>query len=140
LGHEDWDFALSLAECGVRGQPAQGKTLLYRKQGFTRSDAVEYAKRPFRTRAEERHPGLYGGGEAVGRFWRWFGRPAQIKAREAPSVSLVMTTHVDFSSEEGQRLLRRVAGQSCRDLELIIECPAPPDDCHIRRIPPGLCR
>lgn len=38
LGHEDWDFVLTLAEHGIIGEPAQHPTLLYRKHGFTRSD------------------------------------------------------------------------------------------------------
>ena len=36
-----------LADRGVRGEPAHGKTLLYRKHGFTRSDSVEYAAECF---------------------------------------------------------------------------------------------
>ena len=55
LGHEDWDFVLSLAEQGIRGEPARTKTLLHRKRGFSRSDLVE-ATVPFGEVLAARHP------------------------------------------------------------------------------------
>ena len=51
LGHEDWDLMLQLAGRGVRGEPARGKTQLYRKHGFTRSYSVEYAQVAFARRS-----------------------------------------------------------------------------------------
>ncbi len=142
LGHEDWDFALTLATHGVRGEPANSKTLLFRKHGFTRSDTVEYAGSSFHEEILDRHPELYGGSTSLGRFGRWHGPAAEIKAQHAPGLSIIMTTAVNFSTEAGEHLLRRLAAQSCHDAELIVECPASPDPpCStlIRRIPPGLC-
>jgi glycosyltransferase involved in cell wall biosynthesis len=140
LGHEDWDFALTLAEHDVIGEPAHGPTLLYRKHGFTRSDAVEHAKESFRARMAGEHPRLYGDAESLGRFWRWRGPAAETKGREAPGLSCVVTSPIELDGEEGRRLLERLGAQSCRDLELILECAgAPAAGKRIRRIPPGLC-
>jgi glycosyltransferase involved in cell wall biosynthesis len=142
LGHEDWDFVLTLAANGIYGEPARSKTLLYRKHGFTRSDAVEYASSSFHEEIPNRHPELFGGPWSVGRFGRWQGPAAEIKARHAPGLSIVMTASADFSTEAGERLRRRLEAQSCHDLELIVECPALPGERGqdlIRRLPSGLC-
>jgi len=142
LGHEDWDFVLKLAAVGVRGEPARGKTLLYRKHGFTRSDSVEYARRSFHEEIRERHVNLYGDKQDVGQFGRWRGPAARVKARDAPAMSIVMLAPVDFSTEGGQRLAQALASQSCQDYELLAECARLPEGevCErIRRIPPGLC-
>ena len=141
LGHEDWDFALTLAEHDVIGRArAHGRTLLYRKHGFTRSDAVEHAKQSFRARMADEHPRLYGDAESLGRFSRWCGPAAETKGREAPGLSCVVTSPIELDVEEGRRLLERLRAQSCRDLELILECgDTPAAGERIRRIPPGLC-
>jgi len=140
LGHEDWDFALTLAEHDVIGEPAHARTLLYRKHGFTRSDAVEHAKQSFRARMADEHPRLYGGPESVGRLSRWCGPASETKGREAPGLSCVLTSPLEFDAEEGRRLLGRLWAQSCRDLELILECTRVPAEAErVRRIPPGLC-
>jgi glycosyltransferase involved in cell wall biosynthesis/GT2 family glycosyltransferase len=142
LGHEDWDFALTLASHGVRGEPARRRTLLYRKHGFTRSDAVEHASHSFHEEIPKRHPELYGSDQSQGRFGRWWGPAAEIKAKHAPGLSIVMTAPIDFSTEAGERLLHQLEAQSCVDVELIVECPACPLEPRkhvIRRIPPGLC-
>jgi glycosyltransferase involved in cell wall biosynthesis len=142
LGHEDWDFVLTLAEHGVRGEPARDKTLLYRKHGFTRSDAVEYGSRSFHEEIDRRHPSLFGGPEKRGRFGPWWGPAAEIKARYAPGLTILLTTEIDFSTEAGMALLRGLQAQSCGDLELIAECPAtPPGSVRhlLKRIPSGLC-
>jgi glycosyltransferase involved in cell wall biosynthesis len=55
LGHEDWDFFLSLAAAGVQGEPGRGTSLLYRKHGFTRSDLVESAGPETEERVLRRH-------------------------------------------------------------------------------------
>jgi hypothetical protein len=142
LGHEDWDFALALSSHGLRGEPARDKTLLSRKHGFTRSDTVEYASSSFHEELPKRHPELFGSRRNVGRFGRWQGPAAEIKATFAPGLSIVMTSDIDFSTEVGERLLRRLDSQSCLDVELIVECAACPVEPRrplIRRIPPGLC-
>jgi glycosyltransferase involved in cell wall biosynthesis len=122
LGHEDWDFVLKLASEGIRGEPAYAETLLYRKHGFTRSDAVEYASRSFQDEITGRHPGLYGDAATKGRFGRWRGPAATIKARDAPGLSLVMTVPLDMSTEAGTSVMRALERQSSQDVELIAEC------------------
>jgi glycosyltransferase involved in cell wall biosynthesis len=142
LGHEDWDFVLGLAACGIRGEPAQSATLLYRKHGFTRSDAVEHAKTSFREEITGRHRELYGRESDDGRFGRWQGPAARIKVAQAPSLSICMTEPIDFSTELGAQLLGRLGAQSCLDFELVCECqsvPAGASPWTIRRLPPGLC-
>ncbi len=142
LGHEDWDFVLDLARHGIRGEPAKQPTLLYRKHGFTRSDAVEYAGASFHEEIATRHPDLYGDDASSGRFGRWRGPAAHIKAVWSPGLSIVSTVGIDFSSEHGRRVAERLESQSCRDLELIVECAGKPGGQpgdSVRRIPPGLC-
>jgi glycosyltransferase involved in cell wall biosynthesis len=122
LGHEDWDFALSLAEREVYGEPARAKTLLYRKTGFTRSDVVEYSAEEFRDRVVPRHRALYD-------------REVEIKARWAPGLSLVLLEPV-----KAEAPLRELAErQTCADFELVVRSDSevsPP----LRRIPASLAR
>jgi glycosyltransferase involved in cell wall biosynthesis len=106
LGHEDWDFVLTLAEHGVCGEVARTKTVLCRKHGFTRSDLVD-ASMPFGEIVASRHPEL-------------FARRATIKADWNPGLTLIALDPM-FETEEGQaRLVSAVAGQTCPDFELII--------------------
>jgi glycosyltransferase involved in cell wall biosynthesis len=143
LGHEDWDFALTMATHRVRGEAAATRTLLYRKHGFTRSDAVEHAAKPFREEIEERHPELYGPSSSVGRYGRWCDVGFAAKAQHAPSLSLVLTKPIDFADDNGMAFLDCLAAQSCCDLELIVQCPSLPRQesfFPIRRIPPDLCK
>lgn len=139
LGHEDWDFFLSLAAHGVRGEPARAKTMLYRKHGFTRSDSVEYLGEKFRREIPARHPELFGDPADSGRFGPWRGVRAAIKRSDAPALSIMLLDPVDFSSAEGRLLLERLQAQSCQDFELLAECPVSPNASFVRRIPPGLC-
>lgn len=104
VGHEDWDLILQLAGRDVRGIPAEGPTFLYRKQGFSRVNAVDYGPNAFEQTIERRHPNLYGRRDAV-------------KAQWAPALSVVLL------DEEGRRWEREdLAGlgkQSCRDFEAL---------------------
>ncbi|HEX8856968.1 MAG TPA: glycosyltransferase [Thermoleophilaceae bacterium] len=131
LGHEDWDFALSLAEHEVSGEPARERTLLYRKRGFTRSDLVEYAADEFKERLPERHGALYE-------------RAADAKSRWSPALSIVTLRPVDPEGESRGRLGARVFSQSCSDFELIVRSdtlwPDPGSGPHLRRIPAQLAR
>ncbi len=138
LGHEDWDLALALAARQVIGQPSRSPVMLYRKQGFTRSDLVEYARLPFWQEIEARHLELFEGD--AGRWGRWRGPALNIKARFNPALSVVASEPIGFESIAGQALLRGLFNQSCRDFELIAECPAVPETSEIvvRRVPPGL--
>src|SRR5690242_4966922 len=105
VGHEDWDFNLTLAEHGVQGQPAAAKTLLYRKMGFTRSDVVEYGAELFHDRIVERHPSL-------------FEREDDIKPRWSPALSILPLAPFD-TDEQRERLARLAASQSWSDFELL---------------------
>jgi glycosyltransferase involved in cell wall biosynthesis len=142
LGHEDWDFALTLAARGVRGEPAREPTLLYRKEGFTRSDAVEYARDAFHEGVAERHPELFGNDHSGTRYGRYWAPPVDIKARWAPALSVVLGATIDLAGEQGQTLLEGLERQSCRDFEVVLECPTALGGARrtqLRRIPPGLC-
>lgn len=104
LGHEDWDLILQLAERGVGGLPADGPTFLYRKQGFSRANAIDYGPDLFHGRIEERHPRLYREGEAI-------------KTRWAPALSIVLLDDDDCAW--APRDLSPLAAQTWRDFELL---------------------
>ncbi len=142
FGHEDWDFALTLAARGVRGEPARQSTLRYRKHGFTRSDAVEYARDSFHQGIPARHPDLFGTGDPAARHGRYWAPAVDIKARWAPALSIVLAAPVDLAEENGRALLEGLERQTCRDFEVVLECPRLPAQTPrtpLRRIPPGLC-
>ena len=124
LGHEDWDLMLQLAARGVGGQPARGRTLLYRKHGFTRSDTVQYAQAAFFEDVVLRHPSLYGD-------------PA-IKARDCPGLSVIQLEAL-ADPRELELLALALGRQTLLDVELIAafagRWPRPDPRC-IRRIPP----
>ena len=77
VGHEDWDLILQLAERGVAGVPADEPTFLYRRQGFSRVNAVDYGPDAFERTIERRHPHLYRNRDAI-------------KARWSPALSIVL--------------------------------------------------
>jgi glycosyltransferase involved in cell wall biosynthesis/GT2 family glycosyltransferase len=105
LGHEDWDFVLTLAEHGVRGERARGKTLLYRKQGFSRADTVDHAQTLFHDHVRERHPLLFGERPHLPPF-------VTSKARWSPEVTLLALEPQTAPPREWDR-------QSCMDFELL---------------------
>jgi len=107
LGHEDWDFALQLAERGVRGEPGRVKTLMSRKVGFTRSELIDYGPRVQREEMIRRHPALYE------RQW-------EIKARWAPALSLLPLLELPEERATQDLLVGRLWHQSCRDAELVL--------------------
>jgi glycosyltransferase involved in cell wall biosynthesis len=142
LGHEDWDFALMLAARGVRGEPARVSTLRYRKEGFTRSDAVEYARHSFYDGIPEHHPELFGDGDPTARYGRYWAPAVDVKACWAPGLSIVLGAPFDFADEHGAALLEGFERQTCRDFEVVLECPllpTPAPRTRLRRLPPGLC-
>jgi len=110
LGHEDWDLVLSLGEAGIYGEAARTTTLLYRKQGFTRSDLVDAAGVPFGEVVARRHPGLF---DPASR--------ARLKAEWNPALTVIA---LDPLAEPGDDALRLVvtgaARQTCEDFELVI--------------------
>jgi glycosyltransferase involved in cell wall biosynthesis len=113
LGHEDWEFALRLATYGVRGEPAHGPTIRYRKWGFNRSDTVDHVGDDFAA-------GFLAEQELFG------GREAEIKAQEMPALSIVALA--PSGEAESAELLAVLARQSCIDCELVADVvgtPAP---------------
>lgn len=141
LGHEDWDLALELGLREVLGEPSREPVMLYRKQGFTRSDLVEYLRLPFWREVQNRHPALFGSEQDVGGWGRFRGPARAIKAQWCPALSIVLADPVDFDSEAGWTLLAGLGAQSCGDFELIAECPRAPERAPfpVRRLAPGLC-
>lgn len=127
FGHEDWDFFLQLAEIGIHGEPARGKTLLYRKEGFTRSDLVEWTGSPFRPELAKRHPSLYSPGEAGGDGCekdacdsRAFGLSSSLKARWAPALSLIALAPFGRLGSAWEAVWARLQAQRFGDFELLV--------------------
>ncbi len=104
--HEDWDFALSLAERDIRGVPASGRFLEVRKSGFTRSDLVSRSGRSDAS-IISRHPMLYG-------------RRASVKSRWSPALSIIAADPIDDRDEARQRLREGLHSQTCLDAEVIL--------------------
>ncbi len=125
LGHEDWEFALRLAAHGVRGERAHAPTLLYRKAGFNRSDAVDHAADPFERELEKLAP--------------FAGRERWVKAREAPSLSLICLNPIAADPEARRQIAEWLGRQSSADVELIApfegEWPDLPDIPQVRCLP-----
>jgi glycosyltransferase involved in cell wall biosynthesis len=105
LGHEDWDFVVTLAEHGIYGEPARSTTLLARKSGFTRSDLVA-ATVPFGEVLAERHPALFARRDTIKHEWN-------------PALTLVALDPLPPIGGLGE--LERVAErQTCQDFELSV--------------------
>jgi glycosyltransferase involved in cell wall biosynthesis len=141
LGHEDWDLALTLAEAGVRGEPARVPTVLVRKHGFTRSDLVEHSATPFAERVKRRHPEMFGSTGGLGRFGPYAGPAARLKARWSPFLSIIGLSEIATRSEEGRRLIGRAMTQTAGDAELLLPYTGGWPDADrgpwVRRLPPG---
>lgn len=101
LGHEDWEFVLRLAAHGIRGERAKAPTLLYRKWGFNRSDAVDHAHTPFDEELKEISP--------------FAGHEEEVKAAESPALSIAFLRPL---SDPGG-VAAKLAAQSSIDAELL---------------------
>ena len=142
LGHEDWDFFLTLATHGIHGEPANGTTLLYRKTGFTRSDTVEYQTTSFADTLRDRHPALFPTHARDVSRVAARRQEATLKAVWQPAISVLVLEDVDAGSATGQQLLAAIAEQTMGDAEIIAPfrdtvaraCDGP----FLRRLPPGL--
>jgi glycosyltransferase involved in cell wall biosynthesis len=104
--HEDWDFALTLAERGVRGAPARGQYLQVRKSGFTRSDLVTHSGRS-ETAMRSMHAELYR-------------RRSEIKARWSPALSIIAADPIENLDEVRLHLRSGLRAQTCSDAEIIL--------------------
>jgi glycosyltransferase involved in cell wall biosynthesis len=117
FGHEDWDFFLALAEHGIHGEPARGKTMLYRKEGFTRSDLVEWTGSPFRLEATARHPRLFSTDTAD----RPRSEPStSLKSQWAPSLSVIAIAPLEVSGMAWEAARARLDEQVFEDFELLV--------------------
>ena len=124
----------------MRGEPARFPTLLYRKHGFNRSDAVEHAAEHFSEVVLRAHPEFYGEKADVGRFGWHSGPGVSIKARWRPGLSVIALAPVT----DAEQLRTRAAAQSCADFELLVRSDEPLADLDagpaLRRIPAALAR
>lgn len=117
FGHEDWDFFLALAEHGIHGEPARGKTMLYRKEGFTRSDLVEWTGSPFRLEATARHPRLFSTDTAD----RPRSEPStSLKSQWAPALSVIAIAPLEVSGMAWETARARLDEQVFEDFELLV--------------------
>ena len=126
LGHEDWEFVLRLASHGIRGEAAGGPTVRYRKWGFNRSDMVDYAASDFQE-------------DVLSAISPFEGHEAEIKAQEAPALSVVALAPIDVESDRGRELAAKLDDQSCVDMELVArfdgEWPGSPVAPSVQRAP-----
>lgn len=124
LGHEDWEFVLRLASRGIRGEAAEGPTVLYRKWGFNRSDLVDHAPNDFRD-------------DVLAEISPFRGREAEIKAQEAPALSLLALR----PAEDVPDLAADLHDQRCVDMELLVpyegEWPGDSSFPPVRRLTAG---
>ena len=120
FGHEDWDFVLTLAERDIRGEPAHAPTLLVRKHGFSRADQVEHAADAFGSHLPDRHPLLYGRPEPKWHGDRDVDPLVAVRARWAPTLSLVALEPFEGGPTEVAELAAAMRAQTCRDAEVIL--------------------
>jgi glycosyltransferase involved in cell wall biosynthesis len=125
FGHEDWDFFLQLATLGVRGEPARGKTLLYRKEGFTRSDLVEWTGSPFHAGLADRYPTLFPTRFDNERAAR---AGVGVKARWAPALSLIAIAPFKVASPAWEATRAGIRVQQFCDFELLLPLDCDPDE------------
>jgi glycosyltransferase involved in cell wall biosynthesis len=135
FGHEDWDFFLQLAGRGIQGEPARTKTLLYRKEGFTRSDLVEWTGAPFHDAPTTRHSTAASDGRLRDPI-------TPLKARWAPALSLIAISPLETFSPAWEIIRSRLRSQRCRDFEVLVTVDRDPQNDGlgppIRRLPTRL--
>jgi glycosyltransferase involved in cell wall biosynthesis/GT2 family glycosyltransferase len=140
FGHEDWDFFLTLASHGIVGEPARAKTLRYRKHGFSRSDRVEWSHSDFHRNLAARHPTMF----AAPLQARGNNPQVRLKARWAPSLTVIALAPVALDSPAWETVLRCVRAQWLRDFELYAatdrEPPPARDMPPLRTLPLRLTR
>jgi glycosyltransferase involved in cell wall biosynthesis len=98
IGHEDWDFFVTLGVNGIFGHPLHGAPLRYRRWGYSRSDGVGAGQSGL-TAARLLHPELDRPGRLI-----------EIKREWAPALSVIVPV-------SGERV---VADQSCDDFEIVV--------------------
>ncbi len=117
---------LRLAARGVRGEAARDPTVRYRKWGFNRSDMVDYAASDFHE-------------DVLSAISPFEGHEAEIKAQEAPALSIVALAPIDVESDSGRELAAKLYDQSCIDMELVArfegEWPGPALAPSVQRAP-----
>jgi hypothetical protein len=123
LGHEDWDFFLTLLERGVHGESARGKSLRYRKSGFTRSDVVDWSLGRFHGEVPARHEALF----PIEGDLRGDNPHVELKARWAPALAVIVLAPIRVDSPDWLRVLAGLRTQQLRDFELLIPTDSVPD-------------
>jgi glycosyltransferase involved in cell wall biosynthesis len=139
LGHEDWDFFLSLLERGVHGDPARGKTLRYRKHGFTRSDIVDWSLGVFHGSVPARHPLLFADSSDP----RGDNPHVRLKARWAPALTVIALEPMRLDSDAWRDVQQALQAQHLRDFELCAVTDFEPTAeglPRLRRLPERLAR
>jgi glycosyltransferase involved in cell wall biosynthesis len=126
IGHEDWDFVLTLAERGIRGEPARGRTLRYRNHGFSRSYLVGATRPGTAENIRRRHLGL----------------DVRLKSRWAPALSVVALAPMQLDSDAWRAVWTAAGRQRLQDFELLCCVDRePPRAAHlpaVRALPRGL--
>ncbi len=125
FGHEDWDFFLKLAAAGIRGEPARGKTLLYRKEFFTRSDLVEWTGTSYHREQAGRHPSLIADPSDTARPSP---QSMRVKAHWAPAVSLIALSPFSVNQPAWRLVSAATGHQRFRDFELLVSLDAELDE------------
>ena len=134
MAHEDWNFALKLAERGAYGQPARGKTLLFRKRGYSRGDTAWFGiDGAYRTGP---HPPSLQDHEGA------YGNLAAVKGRWSPALSVICLEPP--RDDELPGIVAGIRRQSCPDAEVWLRSDAEVADSGIgpvvRRQPPHRAR
>lgn len=141
LGHEDWDFFLTLTSHGIEGEPARAKTVRYRKHGFTRSDLVEWSGRGQHVDPAARHPALFPAGHRG--HTRGNNPHVRLKARWAPALTVIALAPVELDSPAWHSVAQSLRRQHLRDFELCAATdrePEPAPDLPPLRPIPGRLR
>jgi len=99
VGHEDWDFFVTLGIHGIFGCPLHGSPLRYRRWGYSRSDGVDEGLSGL-TATRQLHPELNRGGRLV-----------EIKREWAPALSVIVRSAADEAIVE----------QTCDDFEVVLQ-------------------
>jgi hypothetical protein len=99
IGHEDWDFFVTLGINGIFGCPLHGSPLRYRRWGYSRSDGVDEGLSGL-TATRQLHPQLDRGGRLV-----------EIKREWAPALSVIVRDTGDDAIVE----------QTCGDFEVVFQ-------------------
>jgi glycosyltransferase involved in cell wall biosynthesis len=116
-GYEDWDLWIGCGEQGLAARRVPGALLQYRvKESSMFTDALA-RDRELRARIVLNHPALYDAEKAAQARAIW-SNPALPAPPGAPRVSVIVPTY--NRPERLEETLRSIAGQTLRDVEIIV--------------------